>query len=109
VPVALAGLTRPRLVRIEDGRSRCCAPTSPVRRDHEQAEAASTGPRAARRPRPRRTAASSRAGTRPAPASCEDVGPLDGELSAGGNALQLLTALIDAEPGDLLFLRPTPG
>jgi hypothetical protein len=46
------------------------------------------------------------AGTRPAPGEVEDVQPLDGELSSGGNALALLTAMIEQSRGDLLFLRP---
>ena len=36
----------------------------------------------------------------------EDLGRIDGEVSAGGNALALLTALIESSKGDLLFLRP---
>jgi hypothetical protein len=46
------------------------------------------------------------AGTRPGPGEVEDVHALDGELSTGGNALELLTALIEQSRGDLLFLRP---
>jgi hypothetical protein len=46
------------------------------------------------------------AGTRPGPGEVEDVQPLDGELSSGGNALALLTAMIEESRGDLLFLRP---
>ncbi|HEX3930933.1 MAG TPA: DNA-binding response regulator [Nocardioides sp.] len=46
------------------------------------------------------------AGTRPAPGEVEDVWALDGELSTGGNALELLTDLIEHSRGDLLFLRP---
>jgi hypothetical protein len=46
------------------------------------------------------------AGTRPGPGEVDDVQPLDGELSAGGNALALLTAMIEQSRGDLLFLRP---
>jgi DNA-binding CsgD family transcriptional regulator len=46
------------------------------------------------------------AGTRPAPGEVEDVRALDGELSTGGNALALLTDLIEQSRGDLLFLRP---
>ena len=36
----------------------------------------------------------------------EHVQPLDGELSSGGNPLQLLTTIIDETTGDLLWLRP---
>ncbi len=46
------------------------------------------------------------AGSRPGPGEVEDLGTLDGEVSAGGNALALLTALIESSKGDLLFLRP---
>jgi hypothetical protein len=46
------------------------------------------------------------AGTRPGPGEVEDVQPLDGEVSSGGNALALLTAMIEQSRGDLLFLRP---
>jgi DNA-binding CsgD family transcriptional regulator len=46
------------------------------------------------------------AGSRPAPGEVEDVRVLDGEMSTGGNALELLTALIEQSRGDLLFLRP---
>ncbi len=44
--------------------------------------------------------------TRPGPGQMEDLGALDGELSAGGNALQLLTDLIESSKGDLLWWRP---
>jgi DNA-binding CsgD family transcriptional regulator len=44
--------------------------------------------------------------SRPAPGEVEDLGGIDGEVSAGGNALALLTALIESSKGDLLFLRP---
>jgi hypothetical protein len=46
------------------------------------------------------------AGSRPGPGEVEDLGRIDGEVSAGGNALALLTALIEQSKGDLLFLRP---
>ena len=46
------------------------------------------------------------ASSRPGPGEVEDLGRLDGEVSAGGNALALLTALIESSKGDLLFLRP---
>lgn len=46
------------------------------------------------------------AGSRPGPGEVEDLGGLDGEVSAGGDALALLTALIEQSKGDLLFLRP---
>jgi hypothetical protein len=46
------------------------------------------------------------AGSRPGRGEVEDLGAIDGEVSAGGNALALLTALIEQSRGDLLFLRP---
>ncbi len=46
------------------------------------------------------------AATRPGPGQMEELGALDGELSAGGNALALLTDLIDSSKGDLLWWRP---
>ncbi len=46
------------------------------------------------------------AGSRPAPGEVEDVHAIDGEVSAGGNALHLLTDLIEQTGGDLLALRP---
>jgi DNA-binding CsgD family transcriptional regulator len=48
----------------------------------------------------------SAAGSRPGPGEVEDLGAIDGEVSAGGNPLALLTALIESSRGDLLFLRP---
>ncbi|MEO6510299.1 MAG: helix-turn-helix domain-containing protein [Nocardioides sp.] len=42
----------------------------------------------------------------PGPGQMEDLGSLDGELSAGGNALTLLTDLIETSKGDLLWWRP---
>ena len=44
--------------------------------------------------------------TRPGPGQMEELGALDGELSAGGNALALLTELIETSKGDLLWWRP---
>jgi len=44
--------------------------------------------------------------TRPGPGEVEDLGALDGEVSRGGNALQLLTDMIRQSRGDLLWLRP---
>ncbi|MFC6287345.1 DNA-binding response regulator [Nocardioides sp. GCM10027113] len=46
------------------------------------------------------------AATRPGPGDVESVAPLDGEISSGGNPLQLLTNLIQESRGDLLWLRP---
>jgi DNA-binding CsgD family transcriptional regulator len=46
------------------------------------------------------------ASSRPAPGQMEELGGIDGELSAGGNALALLTELIESSRGDLLWWRP---
>src|SRR4051794_4759147 len=46
------------------------------------------------------------AATRPGPGQMDELGGIDGELSAGGNALALLTDLIDSSKGDLLWWRP---
>ena len=46
------------------------------------------------------------AGSRPGPGQVDDVHLLDGEVSAGGDALALLTDIIEQTGGDLLFLRP---
>ena len=46
------------------------------------------------------------AGSRPGPGEVDDVHALDGEVSAGGNPLTLLTEIIEQTGGDLLFLRP---
>lgn len=43
---------------------------------------------------------------KPGPGEVLDVVPLDGEVSSGGRPVELLTALIDASKGDLLWLRP---
>jgi DNA-binding CsgD family transcriptional regulator len=42
----------------------------------------------------------------PGSGQMENLGGLDGELSAGGNALALLTELIESSQGDLLWWRP---
>ena len=55
---------------------------------------------------PRRSRTSWRRPSSPDRARCEDLGALDGELSAGGNALALLTDLIETSQGDLLWWRP---
>jgi len=48
----------------------------------------------------------SAASTRPGPGEVDDVHPLDGEVSRGGNALQLLTSIVEETTGDLRWLRP---
>lgn len=46
------------------------------------------------------------AASRPRLGEVEDVTSLDGEVSRGGNPLQLLTTLVEESRGDLLWLRP---
>ena len=46
------------------------------------------------------------AATRPGPGEVENVRPLDGEVSSGGNPLQLLTKMVEQSKGDMLWLRP---
>jgi hypothetical protein len=44
--------------------------------------------------------------TRPSTGEVDDVHPIDGEVTSGGNALRLLSNLILESRGDLLWLRP---
>jgi len=46
------------------------------------------------------------AATRPGAGEVDDVRPIDGEVTSGGNPLQLLTNLVQQSRGDLLWLRP---
>ncbi len=46
------------------------------------------------------------ASTRPGPGEVENVQLLDGEVSTGGNPLQLLTKMIEESRGEMLWLRP---
>ena len=46
------------------------------------------------------------AATRPGPGEVENVQLLDGEVSTGGNPLQLLTKMIEESRGEMLWLRP---
>ncbi len=46
------------------------------------------------------------AATRPDEADLADVRPLDGELSSGGNALELIAQMVLTSQGDMLWLRP---
>lgn len=46
------------------------------------------------------------ASTRPHEQDVADVRPLDGELSTGGNPLVLLSQMVSASRGDMLWLRP---
>lgn len=46
------------------------------------------------------------AATRPADSDLSEVRPLDGELSSGGNALELIGQMLRTSRGDMLWLRP---
>ena len=46
------------------------------------------------------------AATRPGPGEVQNVRLLDGEVSTGGNPLQLLTKMIEESRGEMLWLRP---
>lgn len=46
------------------------------------------------------------AATRPDEADLSDIRPLDGELSAGGDPLELLHLMLRTSRGDMLWLRP---
>jgi len=106
VAETLAGLTAAGVVRLRDDR------IVVLRADQALAAAIAREASAAELARDRLDDLASAvpllvaAGTRPAPGEVEDVRALDGELSSGGNALELLTDLIEQSRGDLLFLRP---
>jgi hypothetical protein len=106
VPDALADLSSLGIVRIRDGRVAVQrvdqALVAAIAREAEAAHQARDRLSDLARAVPLLVAA----GTRPGPGEVEDVQALDGEVSAGGNALALLTALIEQSRGDLLFLRP---
>jgi hypothetical protein len=106
VPLTLAGLTDLGVVRIDDGR------VAVLRNDQILSAAITREAEAAVQVRERLDDLARAvpllvaAGSRPAPGEVQDVRALDGEMSVGGNALELLTALIEQSRGDLLFLRP---
>ena len=106
VPVTLAGLIDLGVVRIDDGR------VTVLRNDQILSVAITREAEAVVQVRERLDDLARAvpllvaAGSRPAPGEVQDVRALDGEMSAGGNALELLTALIEQSRGDLLFLRP---
>ena len=106
VPGTLSGLTDLGVVRIDDGR------VAVLRHDQIVSAAISREAEAAVQVRERLDGLARAipllvaAGSRPGPGEVHDVRALDGEMSTGGNALELLTALIEQSSGDLLFLRP---
>ena len=102
----LAPLVAREIARIADGRVRVRAVAevvaTQIRREAVTAELARDRLVQLSSAIPFLTAAT----TRPRPGDVEELGGLDGELSRGGNPLQLLTALIEESRGDLLWLRP---
>ncbi len=46
------------------------------------------------------------AASRPAAGEVSETGDIDGEITSGGDALKLLTSLVENTRGDLLWLRP---
>ena len=103
----LAGLTELGIVRIQRDRVVVLRTRPGTRRgDRARGGERATRPATGSTTWPAPYPCSSRRGTQPAPGEVENVQPLDGELSSGGNALELLTAMIEQSRGDLLFLRP---
>jgi hypothetical protein len=102
----LGGLVTHGIVRIEAGRVLVLSPTEAVvRMLRVQAEDAALA-----RERLDGVAAAipflTAAAAGPGPGEVDDVHPLDGEISSGGDPLGLLRALIAQSNGDLLWWRP---
>ena len=106
LPALLAPLIGPGVVTLESNRVHVLAPTAVVTMliEREADEAVR------HRDRLHGLAAAipflAAASTRPAEGEVEEVAALDGEVSSGGNALQLLTDIVEQSRGDLLWLRP---
>ncbi|WP_328828217.1 helix-turn-helix transcriptional regulator [Nocardioides acrostichi] len=100
-PLVIAGLAR-----IEDSRVFVTTPAEAtahlVAESAEAVRATNARLEAVARAIPFLTASN----VRPAPGAVTGVEPVDGEISSGGNPVELLTALIRASSGDLLWLRP---
>ena len=106
IPDLLQPLTDLGLVRIEDDRvfvlDEAAAITTLLRR--EASRATRVGERL--EGLARAVAFQNATTSRPRAGEVDDVGLLDGEVSSGGNALHLLTQLIESTRGDLLWFRP---
>lgn len=106
LPAIIAPLVSREIARITDGRIRVRAlpdvVATQIRREAVAAELARDRLVLLSSAIPFLTAAASR----PRPGDVEELGMLDGEVSRGGNPLQLLTSLIEDSRGDLLWLRP---
>lgn len=102
----LAPLVEKGIVSIEDSRLFVLTPGEAVARwvtdTAEGAAAAHARLEAVSRALPYLTASN----VRPADGAVSDVQPVDGEISSGGNPVELLASLIRESRGDLLWLRP---
>jgi len=106
VPGALAGLIRHGIVTVEEGHVTVLRTadvlSAALAREATHAELVQARLGELAKAVPLLVAA----GSRPGPGQVDDVHLLDGEVSAGGDALALLTDIIEQTGGDLLFLRP---
>lgn len=102
----LAPLCEQGIVRVEDDRIQVESPTQALARlIVEQSEAASRSHAelaALARAVPLLVAGTAR----PGEGDVDDVRPIDGEISSGGDAAMLIAALIRQSKGDLAWLRP---
>ena len=102
----LAPLVDRGIVRVEDSRLFVLTPAEVVVRmveiSAESAAAAHGRLEAVARALPHLTASN----VRPADGELAEVQPVDGEISSGGQPVELLAALIRGSMGDLLWLRP---
>jgi hypothetical protein len=106
LPGVLAGLLEQGIASVTDGRLRVLPLPEAVAHGIEREAAATVRTRERLDDLAASISLLVAAGSRPGPGEVEDLGGLDGEVSTGGNALALLTALIEGTTGDLLFLRP---
>ena len=102
----LAPLVERGIAQVEDSRLFVLTPAEAVVRmveiSADSAAAAHARLQAVGRALPHLTASN----VRPADGDVESVQPVDGEISSGGQPVELLAALIRGSTGDLLWLRP---
>lgn len=100
------GLVDAGIIRVEDSRIHVVTPPEAValllRNTATEAARATTRLEEVARAIPHLAAPAAR----PRPGEVFDVRPIDGEVSAGGNPVPLLRALITDSAGDLCWLRP---
>jgi len=106
LPTSLAGLLDRGIVQVDDDRLAVLSVPEVVSAEIGRQAAAAVETRLRLDDLARAIPFLSAASTRPGPGEVEELGGIDGEVSSGGNALNLLTALIEQSKGDLLFLRP---